>query len=52
MWRDWDDRVHLSANEARGGEVIMRNGVHRFVFLAGLAGSLLLVIILILAGFA
>jgi len=47
-----DDRVHLPTDEARGGEIIMRNNLHRFIFLTGLAGSLLLVIILILAGFA
>jgi hypothetical protein len=50
MGRDKNDRVHLSIDEARGGEEIMRSNLHRFIFLAGLAGSVALVIILILAG--
>jgi hypothetical protein len=41
--------VHLTGNEARGGEIILRSRIRRWVFIAGLAG---MVIVLLLAGFA
>lgn len=41
--------VHLTGNEARGGEIILRSRIRHWVFIAGLAG---MVIVLLLAGFA
>jgi hypothetical protein len=42
MRYDKDDRVHLSSQEPRGGEIILRQRWQRLVFLAGLAGFVLL----------
>ena len=46
MRRDRNDRVHLTADEARGGEVILRSRARRAVFLAGLIGAILLALVL------
>lgn len=37
-----DQPVHLSAEEARGGEIILRTRARRLIFLAGLAGIVIL----------
>lgn len=34
--------MHLSAREARGGEIILRTRTRRLIFLAGLIGILIL----------
>jgi len=34
--------VHLSADEARGGEIILRTRARRLIFLAGIAGIVIL----------
>jgi hypothetical protein len=46
MWRDRGNHVHLSADEARGGEVILRTRRRRTIFLAGLIGFVLLAFML------
>ncbi|UIJ44355.1 peptide ABC transporter permease [Sphingomonas cannabina] len=44
--------VHISAEDARGGEIILRSRARRAVFLAGLVGMVVLAILLVLAGVA
>jgi hypothetical protein len=38
--------IHLSAVEARGGEIILRTRARRITFLAGLVGIVLLALVL------
>jgi hypothetical protein len=40
--------VHLTADEARGGEAILRTRGRRAIFLIGLAGAILLGVLLML----
>jgi hypothetical protein len=42
MWRDRQRRIHLSADEARGGEIVLTTPVRRAVFLGGLVGGVIL----------
>jgi hypothetical protein len=49
MWRDKSNHVHLSGDEARGGEIILRTRVRRVIFLTGLVGVVVLAIIVGLA---
>lgn len=44
------EEIHVPADKARGGEIILRTRWHRIIFIAGLAGSVLLVLILSLIG--
>jgi hypothetical protein len=37
-----DQPAHLSADEARGGEIILRTRSRRLIFLAGIAGIVIL----------
>lgn len=41
---------HISAQDARGGEIILRTRARRWIFLAGLIGFVVLVILLSVAG--
>lgn len=42
-----DERpIHLSAEEARGGEIVLRTRARRFIFLAGQVGMVLLALVL------
>src|SRR2546430_815092 len=50
MWRDRRGRVHVSAEEARGGEIILRTPTQRAVFLSGLIGVIVLALAAIFAG--
>lgn len=47
-----DEPVHLTADQARGGEVILRARWQKAVFLAGLIGFVLLALVLGLYGLA
>jgi hypothetical protein len=38
--------VHLSADEARGGEIILRTRARRLIFLAGIAGIVILAVLI------
>jgi len=42
---------HLSAEEARGGEIILRTRTRRLIFLAGLAGVVILCVLVRLFGY-
>ena len=42
MWRDKQRRIHVSAEEARGAEIILDTPGRRFVFFAGLVGIVIL----------
>lgn len=42
---------HYSAQDARGGEIILRTRTERLIFIAGLAGIVVLVLIVYFAGF-
>lgn len=44
--------IRISADDARGGEIILRTRRRRIVFLAGLAGFVILAVIVRLAGLA
>lgn len=44
--------IHISAEDARGGEIILRSRARRAVFLVGLIGMVVLAILLVLAGVA
>jgi len=41
----------ISADKARGGEIVLRTKRRRYIFLGGLIGMVLLAIILRIAGF-
>ena len=41
MYYDKDHRLHLSAIEARGGEIILQTPAQRAIFLAGIAAAVL-----------
>ncbi|HEX5183207.1 MAG TPA: peptide ABC transporter permease [Allosphingosinicella sp.] len=45
------DEPHLTAEEARGGEIILRSRARRAIFIGGLALLVLIVIILWFGGF-
>jgi hypothetical protein len=49
MWRDRQGRTHLSAEEARGGEIVLRTPARRAIFLGGLIGALAVGIAVIFA---
>lgn len=49
MWRDRQGRTHISAEDARGGEIILRTPGRRAVFLGGLIGALAVGIALMFA---
>lgn len=42
--------IHISAQDARGGEIILRTRARRLIFIAGLAGFVLLAILTRLIG--
>jgi hypothetical protein len=46
MKGDTDKVIHISAENARGGEIVMRKRWERTVFIAGLLGSVVLAWIL------
>lgn len=46
MPRHPDQPVHLTGEQARGGEIILRTPVRRAIFLAGLIGAGLLAVAL------
>jgi hypothetical protein len=41
--------IHLSAEEARGGEIILRGRARRIIFIAGLAAFVLFVVVFLFA---
>lgn len=47
---DEQERQTVSAQDARGGEIILRTRRRRTIFIAGLVGFVLLAIVLALAG--
>lgn len=49
MWRDRQNRVHVTSEEARGGEIVLRTPGRRAVFLGGLIGALALGVAMIFA---
>jgi len=49
MWRDRNNRVHISTDEARGGEIILRTPARRAIFLGGLIGAVILGLAMIVA---
>jgi hypothetical protein len=42
MARDRQGRIHLSAEQARGGEIVLRTPARRAIFVGGLIGALIL----------
>ena len=46
-----EEPVHISAERARGGEIVLRKRWERLVFIAGLIGIVVLAVVLRLAGF-
>jgi hypothetical protein len=48
---DADPAPHISAEDARGGEIILRSRGRRAVFIAGLIAVALLAIVLRIAGY-
>jgi hypothetical protein len=46
-----DPAPHISAEDARGGEIILRSRTRRIVFIAGLALVVLLAIVLRISGY-
>lgn len=48
MWRDRQRRIHVSAEEARGAEIILDTRARRIVFVAGLVGIVILGVLLCL----
>ena len=46
-----DKSPHYSAQDARGGEIILRTRAQRVIFLAGLAGFVVLALVLSVAGY-
>jgi hypothetical protein len=49
MWRDRGDRIHVSADEARGGEIVLRTPARRAIFLGGLIGAMIVGLAAVLA---
>ena len=45
-----DEGPHYSAQDVRGGEVILRTRARRLIFIAGLVGLVILAFVLSLAG--
>jgi len=45
-WRSGDE-LHVSAQQARGGDIVLRKGWMRIVFLLGLAAPIILALILL-----
>jgi hypothetical protein len=43
---------HISADDARGGEIILRTRGRRLIFLTGLVGAILLALIFLITGVA
>jgi len=48
--RAGDEGPHYSAQDVRGGEIILRTRARRIIFMAGLAGFVILVLVLSVAG--
>ncbi len=46
-----DQPIHISADDARGSEIILGSRARRFIFLAGLIGSMVIAVILMLVGY-
>jgi hypothetical protein len=44
-----DAPIHLSAEKARGGEIILRGRARRIIFIAGLAAFVLFVVVFLFA---
>jgi hypothetical protein len=42
MWRDRQRRIHVSAQEARGAEIVLDTPGRRIIFVAGLVGIVIL----------
>ena len=40
-----DGALHLSAEKARGGEIILRTRVERLIFIAGLMGAVIIALL-------
>jgi hypothetical protein len=49
MWRDRNRRIHISADEARGAQILLTSPLRLWLFIGGLAGSVLLAVILAVA---
>lgn len=47
-----DEAIHVSAQDARGGEIILRTRRRRMIFIVGLVGIVLLVAIMRIAAWA
>ncbi len=48
--RAGDEGRHYSAQDVRGGEIILRTPARRLIFAAGLAGIVILALVLSVAG--
>ncbi|HEY9553815.1 MAG TPA: hypothetical protein VIR62_09465 [Allosphingosinicella sp.] len=46
-----DEAPHISAEDARGGEIILRTRRRRIIFIAGLVGFVVLALLLKFYGF-
>lgn len=46
-----DQAPHISAENARGGEIILRTRRRRIIFIAGLVGFVILALLLKFSGF-
>ena len=42
-----DSRQHISGRDARGGEIILRSRLMRILFIAGLAGFVLIAMLML-----
>jgi len=49
--RAGDEGPHHSAQDVRGGEIILRTRARRLIFITGLAGFVILALVLALAGY-
>ena len=47
--KDPEEPIHLSAEKARGGEIILRSRTRRIIFIAGLAVFVLFILFLYMA---
>jgi hypothetical protein len=49
MWRDRNRRIHISANEARGAEILLTSPLKFWLFIGGLIAAVALAVVIAVA---
>jgi hypothetical protein len=49
MWRDRNRRIHISADEARGAEILLRSPLRFWLFVGGLIAAVAIAVAIAMA---